>query len=135
MGCKESVNVITEPLLDVSTEIIGKFIVHNMGRKEGRMWDAIDMAFIERQLADGDPYYQNVIASYIMDGDELLSWGLLYELRESFGVYTYHMDVYTLPKFRGNGYGTEIVKALRKLHDGEIYVYKKRTTIYERVGL
>lgn len=133
MGCKE---VVIEPLLGISTEIIGQFMVHNLGNRNGRMLEAVEMAFIERdESPELTKYYRNIRAGYIMDGGDVLSWGLIYELYEGGYTYSHHMDVYTVPHARGNGYGTMVVRELKKLHDGEIYVYKKSTSIYERLGL
>jgi len=132
MVCK----VIVKPLLAVEQPVIDQFRLHNHGYEEGRMLEAIDFAYNERNLGEDDNrVYRAVTAGYILDDGELHSWGLIYELYESRGVYSYHMDVYTVPKARGMGYGTLIVKTLKQLHDGYIYTYKAHSSIYTRLGM
>lgn len=59
--------------------------------------------------------------------------GYLRALVDGFGIYV--SELYVAPKFRNNGYGKEMLREIKKDHEGQdVYVLSDEDLYYEKLG-
>lgn len=115
------INVYIQNYVDVSSELLELFRTYN-SRDRGRMRYCL-------LKYNGITYKRTIF--YIKSKDGIKSWGMLYK---RFHQRNYQADIYTVKKYRGQGYGSAIAEVMRSMVNCPIRCAHDHTSIYKRYG-
>ncbi len=126
----DKVTVYIAPLEDLPSNIVGQLKVRCHGPWNGRMHD---------NLRHYGTRAKNATIFYTMENGKVCSWGMVYNYRWAYSgkvSKAWSIDIYTVKKYRGQGYGTVIATAMREeFPDRRLHGCTDLTSIYQRLKM